>query len=461
MNNIKTIMEKASKSELFRLFCEPERWSEAIERCIEKEMERALLNRFLQPEYRLSLIMKIASGQYQLSPPHSADIPKDEPGEYRTVYVCEPLDRLVLSVLYSAIMDCGLFKDMIHPACRSYLKGVGCGKTVLEVSRICENKIRKSNTDKPVVLGAKYDFHHYFDTVGLGAIIAIFNEMEDRLGFQRNTEPLLNMLKLAWSSNTLLKRENGKYVEVEQYMGIRQGNAVGAFLADVVLYELDDYMSKKYEYYVRYSDDLIVLGDDPSEITEDIRRIVAKYDVTLNLKKTQVLTSEHAFKFLGFMIKGREISISPGRLNKFQKEIDLRTIDQRNRKGSRTHKFPSYEKAVKDVMRYLYVGDGVHSWCSQLFPIINREDDIQKMNYFVMDRLRAVKTQKKKGLMGIGYNGDQNRVDYISTFRGMKNSLLAGDELEGFLGLYQMWKNLNIHPAVYRAELNSIRMEVM
>ena len=453
--NLKEKLINASKSELFQLFVQPERWASSIERCIEKEMERGLLNRFLMPEYRQIILQLIVNGDYQLSPPHSALIPKDEPGEFREVFVCEPMDRLILSVLYSAIMDCKAFKTMIHPACRSYLKGVGCGKTVQEVSRICQKKIAAA-TDGSVVLGAKYDFHHYFDTVSREAIYSIFDEMERRLGFKKNTEALINFLRIAWASDTLLVKENGEYVKTERYMGIRQGNAVGAFLADVVLYELDDYMSRKYEYYVRYSDDLIVLGSDPVEITADINSIVIKYGVSLNLKKTQVLTSERAFKFLGFMIKGNEISISPGRLKKFQHEIDIRTVDCRNKSGARTHKFPSYSKAVKDVMKYLYIGDGVHSWSSQLFPIVTRAEDIQTMNYFVMDRLRAVATQNKKGLMGIGYNSAQNKVDYNPVYRTIRNRLLTEKELAGYRSLYQMWDCLNTHPAVFAAEVNDM-----
>ncbi len=454
--NLKEKLMIAAESELFQLFVQPERWATCIDRCIEKEMERGLLYRFLKPEYRQLILQLIVDGSYQLAPPHSALIPKDEPGEFREVFVCEPLDRLVLSVLYSAIMDCTAFKTMIHPSCRSYLKGVGCGKTVQEVSRICHHKIQNAVSDEPVILGAKYDFHHYFDTVSRDVIYEIFAEMERRLGFRENTEPLLNLLRIAWASDTLLVRENGTYVETERYMGIRQGNAVGAFLADVVLYELDEYMSQKYEYYVRYSDDLIVLGDNPLEITEDINRIVTKYGVSLNLKKTQVLTSEKAFKFLGFMIKGNEISISPGRLKKFQHEVDIRTIDVRDKNGSRTHIFPSYSKAVKDVMKYLYIGDGVHSWSSQLFPIITREDDIQMMNFFVMDRLRAVVTHNKKGLMGIGYNSAQNKVDYIPVYRTIRNRALTEKELSGFRSLHQMWDCINKHPAVYAAEVNDM-----
>lgn len=454
--SIKEKMIQAN-DELFRLFVQPERWSECIERCIEKDIERGLLYKFLAPETRQALIMMIVNGEYQLTPPHDAKIPKDEPGEYRTVFVCEPLDRVILSVLYSAIMDCSAFKGMIHPSCRSYQKGMGCGKTVLEVSRIVNEKIRRNSSDEPTILGAKYDFHHYFDTVRLDVIMDIFESMERRLNCVPYTEPLINMLRAAWGTDILFTQtEDKKYEITRQYMGIRQGNAVGAFLADVVLYELDEFMSKKYEYYVRYSDDLIVIGDDPKEITEDINRIVSKYGVSLNLKKTQVLTDRKSFKFLGFMIKGTQITISPNRLKKFQKEIDDRTIRQKKSAKGNWH-IADYKNAVKSVIRFLYVGDGRHSWGSQLLPIVNVESDIRAMSIFILDRLRACKTGKTT-LNGIGFNN--GRVEYIAKGCCGKNLEKTDKNLKDFKSLVQMWKAIRICPAVYRAEVNELMIDI-
>ncbi len=456
-----TLSEKLNNAndELFRLFVQPERWSEAIDKCIEKDMERGVLYQFLNPEVRQALIIMIVNGEYQLTPPHDAKIPKDEPGEYRTVFVCEPLDRLVLSVLYSAIMDCKAFNGMIHKNCRSYQKGMGCGKTVLEVSNVVGNKIRKAGkTTKPVILGAKYDFHHYFDTVKLESIMDIFEAMERRLGVTPWTEPLINLLRLAWSTDILFTQtEDKQYVATTQYMGIRQGNAVGAFLADVVLYELDEFMSNKYEYYVRYSDDLIVIGDDPEEITNDIDSIVSKYGVSLNHKKTQVLTNKQPFKFLGFMLCGTSITPSKSRLRKFQTEIDNLTIRQYKDKDGKW-RLPDYQKALRDVMRFLYVGNGQYSWATQVLAVVNVENDLKEMSLMVLDRLRACQTGKTHSLSGIGYNN--GKVEYHEKGCVGTNRQKTEAHLDGYRSLVQMWKCLRISKSVYQAEVNDMMMDL-
>ena len=64
------------------------------------------------------------NGKYQITPPHIAQIPKDN-GEFRTVYVNEPIDRIILNIANDLLFD--LMPEMIHPACKSYQVGIGSG----------------------------------------------------------------------------------------------------------------------------------------------------------------------------------------------------------------------------------------------------------------------------------------------------------------------------------------------
>lgn len=43
-------------------------------------------------------------GKYEISPPHTAQIPKEN-GEFRTVYVNEPIDRVVLGIANDLLFD--------------------------------------------------------------------------------------------------------------------------------------------------------------------------------------------------------------------------------------------------------------------------------------------------------------------------------------------------------------------
>ena len=162
-------------------------------------------------------------------------------------------------------------------------------------------------------------------------------------------------------------------------------------------------------------------------------------ELILNPKKVEYLTNDVWFKFLGFSIKGNMISLSATRIKTFQKEIEKRTIKQRK---------TSPAKAIHSVNRYLYKGDGKHSWASQVLSVINVIDDIQELNKFVMDCLRAVNT-KKCQLGGLGYirtkpngcivrgvgknvkanlNKKSGKIDGYITLCCMRNALLTSRE---------------------------------
>lgn len=96
---------------------------------------------------------------------------------------------------------------------------------------------------------------------------------------------------------------------------------------------------------------------------------------------------------VGYSIKGHNISLSSTRIKTFQKEIEKRTIKKRD---------TTMTKAINAVNRYLYKGYCDYSWATQVLPVINVKEDINKLNTFVMDCIRAVKTGKSK-VGGLGY----------------------------------------------------------
>lgn len=408
-----------------------ENWRKAIEKGEMKDIDPSILQRLCSPSARQYIYEMIVNDKYTMMPPHMAQIPKnDGTGDMRTVYVNEPIDRIIASIINDALFKL-LGKDMVHKNCVSYQKGIGTGKIVKKCSEILAK-------NKKHVLGAKYDFHHYFDTVNKETVYKTFDEIERRLGERVRTDPIINALRRTWGNDTVISLDKR---EVQQWSGIRQGNAVSAFLANVVLYDLDDYMSKHYDFYCRYSDDLIVLTDDPDRATEDIMRIVQPKGVELNLKKTEILTKNRWFKFLGYSLKDNEITLSKKRIRDFSKEIRRRCKHGK-----------SFKCALNDVNRYLYIGNGEHSWATQCLGVINVEKDINTLNEFVMDALRSTMTDRHH-IGGLGY---ENRYpDHVIT-RGRgknvgSNRERTEKEIEGYYSLMCMRNNLIHNRDAYEA----------
>lgn len=363
---------------ILTMFFDIERWKTAIEKGIVKDIRKDQLVQLTGESTRIAMAEAMLGGKYQISPPHTAQIPKDD-GTFRTVYVNEPADRVVLAIANDLFID--LTPDFIHPACKSYQKGIGCGKIVKEVSKRIVNAKNVNG-----FLGWKSDLSKYFDSVPLKYI----DEMLDKVEELHGKSALVEVIRKYYHCDLYFDEHN----ELKsKFQSLKQGCAVASWLANVLLYDIDKELSELNGYYVRYSDDMIFIGPDYQKAMEILQERLAEKDMTLNPKKVEYLDQNHWFKFLGYSIKGKDISLSSTRIKTFQREIQKRTIKKRD---------ITIEKAINSVNRFLYKGNGKWSWATQILPVCNVKRDLNELNKFVMDCLRAVQTGKKK-TGGLGY----------------------------------------------------------
>lgn len=378
------------EDKLLTMFFEPERWQKAIDKGIGKDIRKDQLYKLTKTSTRQFIYRAIRDGLYQIAPPHTAQIPKDTPGEFRTVYINEPIDRVLLSIANDLLFE--TCADMVHPRCKSYQMGIGCGKVVREVSRHIVEASRNVSPNykgRHPTVGFKSDLSKYFDSVPVQFIDEAFDAVEQRHGHSA----LIDLLRKYYHMDIYFDSETGR-VE-RKFQSLKQGCAVASWLADVLLFDLDEQLDRTLDFYVRYSDDMLCIGSQYRRAMEILERELARRTMRLNPKKVEYLDREHWFKFLGFSIRGESIDMSPTRIKTFQREIEARTI---HNDGVTLH------GAVSAVNNYLYRGDGNgHSWATGVLPVVNVTDSLMVMNEFVMDALRAVATGHKK-IGGLGYN---------------------------------------------------------
>lgn len=319
-----------NEDKILEMFFEKARWQYAIEKGLFKDMNKAVMYQLTTPEARLAMYQRIKSGNYKIMPPHTAKIPKDN-GDFRTVYVNEPVDRILLSIANDLLFE--LMPEMVHPRCTSYQKGIGCGRVVQDVSRIIYSAEGK-------IIGWKGDFSKYFDSVPIRFVDWAFDKVEEKHG----KSALIDVIRDYYHTDIYFDEDNNL---CEKYQSLKQGCSVAAWLADVILYHLDDKLSKLNGYYVRYSDDTLFVGEDYEKAMDIMKRELEMMQMTLNPKKVEYLDANHWFKFLGYSIKGHSISLSSTRIKTFQKEIEKRTIKKRD---------TTMTKAINSVNRYLYKG---------------------------------------------------------------------------------------------------------
>ena len=423
---------------LLQKFFEKERWEDALENGVDKHIDKGELRKLCNPEVRVALYKAIASDNYEIAPPHQAQIPKDN-GDMRIVYVNENVDRIFLSIANNLFFE--MFPEFIHPTCKSYQAGIGCGKIVQQVSKqVIDTKGNE--------VGLKADLTKYFDRVPIRYIDDIFDRMETKVGKSKIIDIVRKYYHTDWCFDI-----NGDLVE--HYQSLKQGCAVASFLANAVLYPIDDAVSKLNVYYVRYSDDLLALGSDWHKAFEVIKRMLGDMEMELNPRKVEILTKDKWFKFLGFNIKGSQITLAKSRVKSFQKEIEARTI--KAQKCANNSSKNMQIGAINRVNAYLYKGDGTYSWATSVLPIINVEKDIDTLNEFVMDCLRACATGKKK-VGGLGSVND--REDY-TILRGVGKNVTANrnktpKEIDGYLSVKCMQNALLTRRAVYETLVRSM-----
>lgn len=376
------------------LFLDDGLWTEVIGRGVDKGIPKEVLRYFQEPRCRAELCGKIASGEYRISAPRTGYKKKDDGGE-RVFLVNSPMDRVFLAAVNKWLMR--NMSGAMHPSCTSYREGIGIGATVRRLSR---EIVRLSLESHDGVVGRKFDIHHYFDSVAKPDISKAFDAVERRWGHSS----VMDVLREYYSSD--LYYDSRKSIFVEKPMGIKQGCAVSAYLANVLLYPLDSEISKTEGCYIRYSDDIIYVGKHYGQVTSAICASLEKMGLSLNAAKTEDVRSDRFIRFLGFDIRGGEITLSRKWVKEFQKNVDCRTILDRSLIDSvrkiRKEGGPGMEEklerrlttAAESLVRFLYHGNGRHSWAELVLPVINVSDDISEMDRYCLDALRAVYTGK-------------------------------------------------------------------
>ena len=419
-----------------RKFFDMARWEAMLEKGCDKGIDMGLLRQLCQPQNRLQLLNAIANDNYRIAPPHIARIPKDN-GEFREVYVNEPIDRIFLS-LYNDVMF-EMYGNLIHPSCKSYQKGIGCPQVVKEIShKICQMPNG--------CVGYKADLSKYFDNVRLDIIDKALDDLS-------TGSPLDKIVREYYHTDMVFDADGNL---VEHYGSLKQGCAFASFLANYVLKDIDAVLNEMDILYYRYSDDILMIGKDADKALSTLQQMLKTKGLVLNPKKVEPLSKDKFFTFLGFNILGPNITFSKKSIKNLQKEIEARTIKANY----------STEKAIHQVNKYLYEGyivdDKQFGWAAYFLPTVNVKEDINEINIFVMDCIRAVDSGKKK----IGGVGENKQLKCKVVCRGTGKNIRANrdkwknkygtDNIDGYLSLTTMKNALRMGKPVYEALLADI-----
>lgn len=181
--------------------------------------------------------------------------------------------------------------EFIHEACVSYRPGISYYKSFSKI-----NEIYLSGKYD----GYKVDIQSYFDSVSYEDIVKAI----EKLNLDKKLEEVILMV---YSSKDFYNPYN---LEGES-RGLKQGISISTFIADILLNDVDNVMSKSCAYYCRYCDDIIFFDTDAEARLDELKTLLKNHDLELKESKVLKVSDEKSFEFLG------------GSFNKNRKYIDV------------------------------------------------------------------------------------------------------------------------------------------
>lgn len=424
--------------------CNAELHGKVVDHLIAKKVPLSQANLFFQPETWEILSDKIETHEYHFSPLGEGYVDKrtGNPMNYeqasnrnfedvRKIYMMTPMDRAVAHMIY--LIYYRKFIGISHERCVSYKSGIGTSKVAKNLSMEMQRK--------GFYEGYKMDIHHYFDDVNMETI-------EKQLIEMRTGSVLDDLLWELYHDDRVMV--NGELIY--KHRGLIQGCAFACLLANLILKDVDETISKMNVIYYRYSDDIIVLGRDSGIAKQLIAKMLKPKGLQLHPKKVQMVNARYNwFEFLGFSFKRNMISVSEKTLRNLRTEIKTRTMSK-TRQAHEGATEQELKKMIKDLQWYFYTafaksqenfGIGVY-----LFGTVNNMHDLKAIDEYCKDCLRAAYTNNSD-IHGLGYVKrnryviDDKNVSHNFNGNMEKTRTIDGDLLEklGYISMMKMYND--------------------
>lgn len=423
------------------LFCSKEILDRTLKNGVSKRIPREAINAFCDVETRAMIAYMIANGEWHIAPPYIQEIPKDN-SKVREVKINQPLDRIIAAQMLQVYME--LYKEHINRNCVfSYLKGIGVPHIVKDIiyKYIMERKFRDG-----VVL--TIDITSFFDSVPK----ELLNETLDKFD---TGSPLDKMNKEYMNQDLVIDLEGNL---VHKYMSLMQGYAMSTFLADVILKDIDDTMETLPVLYVRYSDDILIIGEreEAYEAKEVLIRLLNEKQLEVNPAKVHEYKDTDWFTFLGCSIKRGHISMSKKSVINLEREINDCI------KGVKVGNEKSLMRAVNRVNEYLYLMHVKNAknfgWAEYFFNIMTDEHDVTIVDEWIKDKLRAAYTGKTD-IGGIGVSKLPSDRYALQRGKGkhVKSNIKETKDVFAkcnYISMVHFWKT-------YKANKDAFRIEIL
>lgn len=320
-----------------------------------------------------------------ISPPRRLSIPKDDGVSFRTIYSYLWRDNIKLKFLNEYLYS--EFGHLISDRVFSYKSGVSVGDAIRDV-------FTNYNSERYLV---KLDLKDYFTSIGLDLLKPLLDKVQVPVEMQENI-----------FNNKFVDKE---FVEYEGCLGMIQGNPISAFISNAFLYTFDNLMSEKYEYYIRYSDDLLI--EVPENITPEIlldtvsEILKSDFNLCVNPKKVEIIEPHSTFKFLGCNISPKAVTLSKAKEDALFEKIKKKADMCSKLKVDNETKVKRFINEVYISTLFCKISDiSKSSLMYFAFDNVTDVEYFQKFDYLILDKCKYLMTGKNNKNVALkqGYN---------------------------------------------------------
>lgn len=277
--------------------------------------DRMTIERFSHGSERrlLTLSKELRSGRHLPSPVRRVDIPKPS-GDKRRLIIPSVVDRIAQLSVAQAL------GSQLDPGFEDSSFGYRPGRSVKQAIRLVE---ATRNAGSTWIVDA--DIKDFFDSVPHARLLQRLDEI-------MTDGPLIQLIEIWLEHNS----QDGK--------GLAQGSPLSPLLSNLYLDHIDKAFSGKGSKIVRYADDFIILCKSEKKANKahaKVQSLLRKIGLSLNREKSQVVSFNRGFRFLGHLFVRNIVLVSPREEDKQQTDEVLQLIanaDSENRRKDKKHR---------------------------------------------------------------------------------------------------------------------------
>lgn len=391
---------------------EIEVWESLFPEFCKKRINPEILALLSQPKYRYDLVKMIADRKYHFGVPREIPIPKSGGGT-RFVYVLPDLDRCLMAVIGSVYTE--MYSHRIHPACKSYQKGLSVPAVLHKIMPFLDSG------------GYKVDLSKYFDSVPRWKVNELLKSMD-------TDSPVDELLWDFYNTDLIIRNGN----TVNHYKSLGQGCAMSPLLANLCLAEIDSELSVLCDVYVRYSDDLLILGKHADEALGILQQRLADLELTLNPKKIKKIDQKTEFTFLGGKVCKNWVRMSEESW-KIQKNQIRNIVKRWGRKGNRMS-----QKRVVQKLRKHFLSKKDNFCMMEYFCFLSTDEyDMRRLDEYCRNEIKAIFTGKHNHAT----NEHKTSNDMIRSW--------------GWVSLVHLFRLFKMNRNVFDARLSALRESLL